>query len=376
MIVNRILEKSIFAAMDDQKAIIILGPRQAGKTTLLQHFKSQKETDLWLNGDESDIRTLLKNPTSTLLKQIIGTKTRLFIDEAQRIENIGLCIKIIVDQIPNVKVIATGSSAFELANKINEPLTGRKWEFRLLPLSFQEMVDHHGLLDEKRLIQNRLVYGYYPEIVSNPGDEKNRLKEIANSYLFKDILTWENIQKPDRLEKLVQALAHQVGQEVSYRELGELIGLDKETVERYIILLEKAYIIFRLSSLSRNNRNELKRSRKVFFYDNGLRNSVINNFNPIESRNDIGALWENFLVSERIKFLENNRVWANRFFWRTSTQQEIDYIEEREGKLFAFEFKWNAKAKFKIPSAFMESYPDSNVKVINQENINEFLLPF
>lgn len=371
--IYRQITDEIRSVMTDEKAIIILGPRQSGKTTLIKNLLRTESTDLWLNGDEADIRSLLNSPTSSVLKSIIGNKKRVFIDEAQRIENIGLCLKLITDQIPGVKVIATGSSAFELSNKINEPLTGRKWEFHLLPVSFGEMVNHHGLIEERRLLGQRLIFGYYPEIVTHSGDERNRLKELANSYLFKDILTWENIQKPDRLEKLVQALAHQIGQEVSYREIGELIGLDKETVERYILLLEKAFIVFRLSSLSRNHRNELKKSRKIYFYDNGLRNAVINNFNPIDLRSDIGGLWENFLISERKKYIENNRKWSNSFFWRTTTQQEIDYIEEADGVLSAFEFKWKSKSKFKLPTAFSESYPNSTFKVIHQENVHDFL---
>lgn len=372
--IKRLLESTLIKRMADKKAIILLGPRQSGKTTLIKHLteRSGKKLLFW-NGDETDVRTMLEKPTSTKLRNLIGKNRLLVIDEAQRIENIGLCIKLITDNIPEVKVTATGSSAFELANKINEPLTGRKWEYQLYPLSFAEMCQYHGEIDERRLLEQRLIYGYYPEVVTSPGSEKNLLKQIAGSFLYKDILTWEKIHKPDRLERLVQALAFQVGNEVSYNELGQLIGLDNQTVEKYIHLLEKSFVVFRISSLSRNLRNELKKSRKIYFYDNGLRNAVINQFNPIGLRNDTGALWENFLISERIKHTHYNEIYCNRFFWRTHAQQEIDYIEEREGKLFAFEFKWNKKAKVKFPKAFASNYPKAEMKLITPDNFEEFI---
>ncbi len=368
-LLNRILER-----LFDKKVIIVLGPRQTGKTTLLKEIVllSTNET-LWWNGDETDIRQILRNPNSTLLKSLIGKHKLLIIDEAQRIENIGLCIKLIYDNIEGVKVIASGSSAFELANKINEPLTGRKWEYFLYPISYKEMVDHHGLIEENRLLQHRLIYGYYPDVINNYGDEQAILQQLSDSYLYKDILTWEKVQKPDRLEALVQALAFQVGNEVSYFELGKITGLDKETVERYIILLEKSFIVFRLRSFSRNLRTELKKSRKIFFYDNGLRNAVIRQFNPLGLRNDVGALWENFIISERMKYLEYNKIYTNRYFWRTHSQQEIDYLEERDGKLLAFEFKWKSKSKVKLPKSFTEAYPQSEQKVITPDNFSEFI---
>lgn len=328
---------------------------------------------LWWNGDETDTRQLLKNPTSSLLKSLIGKHDLLIIDEAQRIENIGLCIKLIHDNVEGVKVIATGSSAFELANKINEPLTGRKWEYFLFPFSFKEMVNHHGLQIEKRLLEQRLVYGYYPDVINNPGDEQSILKQLADSYLYKDILTWEKIQKPDRLEMLVQALAFQVGNLVSYHELGRLTGLDKETVERYILLLERAFILFRLSSLSRNLRNELKKSRKIYFYDNGLRNAVINQFNIPSLRNDMGALWENFMISERMKYLHYKQVYTNRFFWRTHSQQEIDYVEERNSEMFAYEFKWKKTSNTRFPKSFLRNYTILETNVISSENFLDFV---
>lgn len=374
-LIKRQVQSLILPKLNDPKAIILLGPRQAGKSTLLQHIETSLQKPVaWWNGDESDIRILLEKPTSTQINTLIGDAKTLIIDEAQRIENIGLCIKLITDNLKGVKVIATGSSAFELANKINEPLTGRKWEYHLYPFSFSEMVTHAGLLEEKRLLHHRLIFGYYPEIVTSPGHEQVLLKQLANSYLYKDILTWERIQKPDKLEKLVQALAFQMAQLISYHELGQICGLNAETVEKYINLLEKAYIVFRLPSFSRNLRNELKKSYKIYFYDNGLRNAVINQFNPLQLRNDTGQLWENWFISERLKYLNNSEKNASRFFWRTLAQQEVDYIEETNGQITAFECKWNPKAKGIVSRAFKNAYPEAATNLVHAENAADFLL--
>jgi len=365
------LEKKLL----DNKAIILLGPRQVGKTTLLRELVHRNElAALWWNGDETDVRELLKNPTSTLLKSYIGRHRVVVIDEAQRVENIGLVIKLIYDNIPGVKVIATGSSAFELANRINEPLTGRKWEYFLYPLSYAEMVQHHGITEERRMLNHRLIYGYYPDVVTSAGEEKEILQQLADSYLYKDILTWENVQKPQKLEKLIQALAFQLGNEVSYLELSRMAGIDKETVERYIILLERAFVVFRLGSFSRNLRKELSKSRKIYFYDNGIRNAVIRNYAPAGLRSDIGALWENFLLAERLKCLQKRELYVNRFFWRTHDRQEIDYIEEREGILHAFEFKWGEKNSNRFPRIFLETYPKHETTVVNRTNFESFVM--
>jgi len=373
--ISRAITNSIEKHLEDNKAIILLGPRQVGKSTLLNQLSSKfAQPVMWWNGDDADIRTLLTNTTATSLRALLGKSKTLIIDEAQRVDNIGLSIKLIIDQLKDVKVLATGSSAFELANHINEPLTGRKWEYNLFPFSFGEMVAEHGLLTEKRLLNHRLVYGYYPEIVNNPGEEEIRLKQLSDSYLYKDILTWEKIQKPDKMERLVQALAFQVGNEISYNELGQIAGLDNQTTEKYIDLLEKAFIIFRLGSLSRNLRNELKKSRKIYFYDNGIRNAVINQFSPAALRQDIGALWENFVISERVKFLAYQQINCNQYFWRTHAQQEIDYIEERNGLMSAYEIKWNPKSNAKFPKTFLNAYQDVETKVITPENISDFLL--
>lgn len=371
--VVRELEKIIKERLNTGKAIVILGARQVGKTTLLKTlFGSSKEV-LWLNGDEMDVQSLFSAISATRLKAIFGNKKTVIIDEAQRIHDIGLRMKLITDQIPEVQLVVTGSSAFELANQLNEPLTGRKWEYKLYPISFGEMVKHHGLLEEKRLLSHRMVYGYYPDVINNTGIEKEILKQLSDSYLYKDLLLLEQIKKPDGLIKLLQGLAFQVGAQVSYNELSQLCGLDAKTVEKYIVLLEQAFIIFRLGSFSRNLRTELKKSRKIYFYDNGIRNALIANFNQIENRTDTGALWENFLVSERIKYLAYSQKWVNYWYWRTKEQQEIDFIEETDGQLVAYEFKWNPLAKVKKPASFTQAYPAAQFEVIHKDNFETFL---
>lgn len=371
MISRNIIEQ-INAKMNDHKVIIVLGPRQVGKTTLLKKNYINKDT-LVLNGDDSDVRQRLSNTSSTFLKQLIGKHKRLIIDEAQRVTNIGLTLKMIHDEMPDVKVIATGSSAFDLANEINEPLTGRKWEFKMWPISQQEMIAHTSFLEESRLLDHRLIYGWYPDVINNPGEERELLNQLSDSYLYKDILTWEEIKKPQKLEALVQALAFQIGNQVSYNELSQIVGLNNETVERYINLLEKALIIFKLPSLSRNLRNELKKSKKIYFYDVGIRNAVIKNWNPVNLRQDIGALWENFLIVERLKHKSYNSRFSNDYFWRNTAQQEIDFIEDYDGKLHAYEFKWNPKRKPFFSSSFTKAYPNHELMVVNRENYMEFI---
>ena len=372
--IKRIIGNKINDALNNNKAAIVMGARQTGKTTILHQLFDDRNDVLWLSGDDADVQLILENISSTRWRTIIGKNKMLIVDEAQYIENIGIKLKLITDQLPEIKLIATGSSSFDLANKINEPLTGRKREIMLFPLSFAEMTEHHGLLDERRLMPHRLVFGSYPEVVSNFGNEKDVLKELINSYLYKDILKWERIRKPDKIVKLLQALAFQAGSLVSYNELGQICGLDSKTVEQYIILLEQSYIIFRLSSFNRNLRNELKNSRKIYFWDNGIRNALISNFNTVELRNDIGALWENYMISERIKKLHNSDIWVNYWFWRTQQQQEIDYIEEADGKISAFEFKWNPEVKSKKPDSFLAAYPNSSITMIHRENYEDFLL--
>lgn len=372
--ITRTLEKIVLDRLNTGKAIILLGARQVGKTTLLKTLFGDSEDVLWLNGDEMDVQSLFANGSASRFRAIFGNKKTILIDEAQRITDIGLRLKLITDQIPEVQLIATGSSSFELANQINEPLTGRKWEYKMYPISYGEMVAHHGLLEEKRMLPHRMVYGYYPDVVNNPGMEKDILKQLSDSYLYKDILLWEHVKKPEGLMKLLQALAFQVGSQVSYNELSQLCGLDAKTVEKYIVLLEQTFIIFRLGSFSRNLRNELKSSRKIYFYDNGIRNALIANFNHLELRQDIGALWENFLFSERMKKLHYSQKWVNSWYWRTKEQKEIDCIEESDGQLTAYEFKWNPSAKYKIPKLFLETYAGSRFQLVHRENMDDFLL--
>lgn len=372
--IQRILEEKIRSKLYSGKAIILFGPRQVGKTTLLHTLFGNTKDTLWLNGDEPDVQALFEDISSSRMKSIFGNKRHIIIDEAQLISDIGSKLKLITDNIKEVQLVATGSSAFELANKVNEPLTGRKWEYKMFPLSFGEMVEHHGLLEEKRLLAQRLIYGYYPDIINHPGSEKETLKQLTDSYLFKDILMWENIKRPEKLLRLLQALSFQVGSQVSYNELAQVCGLDNKTIEKYINLLEQVFVIFRLSSFSRNLRNELKNSRKFYFYDNGIRNALIANFSQPEIRNDVGALWENFIISERMKFIHYNGLWVNQYYWRTKDQAEIDYIEDTDGKLHAFEFKWNPNAKAHFSKTFSNAYTDSEFKVIHRDNYEEFII--
>ena len=351
-----------------------MGARQVGKTTLLKNILRKQNKTLWLNGDEMQTQNLFDNASADRLLSEFGDNNIVIIDEAQRIKDIGLRLKLIADSETDIQVIATGSSAFELANEVNEPLTGRHWKYQMFPLSFVEMVTHHGKLKEMRMLPRRVIYGYYPEVVMNDGNETEILKLLTDAYLYKDILSWENIKHPDKLNILLRALAYQIGSQVSYNELSQMCGIDNKTVERYINLLEQCYIIFRLPSYSRNLRHELKTSRKIYFYDNGIRNALIADFNAPEIRQDIGALWENFVISERMKSNEYSGRWVNRFFWRTKQQQEIDYLEEGGGKLHAFEIKWNPSAKAFLPKTFAESYPNSDFKIITPQNIDTFLL--
>lgn len=373
--IKRNIAGQLRARIGKGKVILLFGPRQSGKTTLVREIAADSGLDtLWLSGDEADTRTLLSNTTSTRLKALFGSKKLVIIDEAQRIANIGITLKLCADMIPEVQVIATGSSAFELADATSEPLTGRKYEYHLFPLSFGEMVAHHGVMVEKRLLEHRLIYGCYPEVVTSPGEERELLSLLADSYLYKDVFSLGLTKKPALLERIVQALALQIGSEVSYNELGQLVGADKETVERYIHMLEKCYVVFRLSSFSRNLRNELKKSRKIYFWDTGVRNAVIKNFNPLHLRQDIGGLWENFLVAERLKANHYSGQPANYWFWRTHTQQEIDYVEEQGGVLSAWEFKWKAARPPRMPKSFLDAYPGCVTGYVTPETMDEFLL--
>jgi len=373
--VNRNIEAQIAKKLFKGKIIIVYGARQVGKTTLVkQILEKHAEKSLYLNCDEPDIRAALKDQTSSALKAFLGDKKLVVIDEAQRVKNIGITLKLLNDNFPEIQVIATGSSSFELSNQIIEPLTGRTYEFHLYPFSLRELKAFSSDIDIQRTLERRLIYGMYPEVVIKEGEQSQEIiKMISRSYLYKDILVFQNIKNSEALEKLLQALALQLGNEVSYNELSQLVGVDKNTIDSYIRILEQAFIVFRLPPFSRNIRNELKSLRKIYFYDNGIRNALINNFNFLDLRNDVGALWENFTISERIKWNQNKNKNCNIYFWRTHDGQEIDYIEESEGKIQAFEFKWK-KQKYKAPKKFTDFYPKANVSLVHRDNLKDFLL--
>ena len=367
---KRTLKNSLENKINKGKAIILIGPRQVGKTTLIKAVIDTKK-HLFLDGDDSTVRNLLNSPNTEQIKSIIGSNKLVFIDEAQRIEGIGLTLKIITDQFKDVQLLVSGSSSFDLSSALNEPLTGRKWEYELFPISWEEFEDKHNYLVAEQQLENRLLYGFYPDVLNNPGEEKELLKQLVNSYLYRDILAYSNIKKPEVLEKLVQALALQIGNEVNYNELAQTIGIDKNTVSNYIDILEKGYVIFKLNSFSRNLRNEIKKNRKIYFYDNGVRNMVLGNFSPLDLRQDTGALWENFLISERRKQNTYKNTTAKMYFWRTKQQQEVDLVEECNGEITGFEFKWNAKKKLNLPKTFVKEYNAKEV-IIDRINFRDF----
>ena len=376
MLIKRIIQPEIEEKLFKNKIIVIYGPRQVGKTTLLNVLRKKysSKKSLFLNCDFLDVREQLFNVTSTDLQKLFQGYEMIFIDEAQRVKNIGLALKIAIDYFPEKQFIVTGSSSFDLANKINEPLTGRKYEFHLHPFSLQEIFSQKDFLERQRLLSDRLIFGSYPDIVNHPSEAQTNLNALVQGTLYKDILEHQAIKHSELLNKLLQALAFQIGQEVSHNELSALLKTNRETVQRYIRLLEQSFIIFRLNPFSRNLRTELRKLRKIYFYDIGIRNALIGNFAPIELRNDNGAIWENFIISERIKYLNDNSIFAKNYFWRTHQQQEIDYIEEINGKLSAFEFKWNPrKVRKQAPKAFRDAYPGTPFESITPENYEKFI---
>lgn len=374
--IKRNIEPKIIKDFERNKIITLLGPKQVGKTTLLEQIVKKKREGkiLTLNCDNEDDRLLLHGRSATELKNLIGNNDLIMIDEVQRVENIGLTLKMMGDLKTKSNIIVTGSSSLALGDKINEPATGRLIEYNLFPFTVSELVYKTSWRDEHRMLYQRLVFGMYPEVVMYPEDAKRTLMTLSNSYLFKDLLSYEGIRKPSLLQNLVRTIALQVGNEVSYNELAQLVGVDKATVEKYVDLLEKCFVVFKLPSYSRNLRNEIKKGKKIYFYDNGIRNAVLSNFAMPEYRTDMGALWENFLISERVKRNVYEGNYAQMYFWRTQSQQEIDYVEESDGQLKAFEFKWNPKAKATIPKAFAEAYPGSAFEVITPDNYEGFLM--
>lgn len=372
--INRILQKQIELDFNRKKVQLIFGARQTGKSTLAEMvFNNFSGKKVWLNADDNSVRAQFEKVDGLQLNRIFGGTNLVVIDEAQRLTNAGLTLKILADQLKHLNVIATGSSAFELSDKIKESMVGRAFDYKLFPFSTRELIDHTSYFDEQRLLEHRLTYGFYPEVINNAGDEKRILQQITDSLLYKDLFSLETLKKPYLLEKLLQALALQLGNEVSFHELSNMIGADKETVERYLFMLEQAFIVFRLPAFNRNLRTELRKSKKVYFYDNGIRNSLINNFAPLSLRNDKGALWENFIMTERLKKISYENHFCNRYFWRTKDQQEIDYIEEFDGFLHAYEFKFNQDAKVKPPIGFVKTYQDHRFQLVNLNTYMDFI---
>ncbi len=357
------------------KVIILLGARRTGKTYILSKLRNKVKNTLFLNGDDYKTTRLLQNKTTEEYKKIIGNSKIFIIDEAQNIENIGHILKIIYDNIPDLKIIATGSSAFDLSNKLGEPLTGRKKTIRIFPMAQSELSEYENYFETYERFPERLLYGSYPEIFHYKSyDEKREyLYELINSYLLKDILILDNIKNSDKLFNILKLLSFQVGSEVSLNEIAGKIGISKNTVERYIDLLKKVFVIFEIKAFSNNKRNEISKMSRYYFADNGVRNAVINNFNDIDLRNDIGQLWENYIISERVKYLSYNKIFAETFFWRTYSQQEIDWIEEIDDKLDAYEIKYTKK-KIKIPPQWQKNYRNSTFKLINKDNYLEFIM--
>jgi len=350
------------------RAIIIYGARRTGKTTLLNSLAEDFTNLLQINCDLVDAQEMFNFRSAEDIRIRFSNHAYLLIDEAQRIPDIGLKLKSIIDTLPKLQIIATSSSSLELSNLTIEPLTGRKFEFILSPLSTAEIYKNDGALPLLGNVGSRLIYDNHPEVYLANRHTEILLKEIAGSYLFRDMLIYQDIKRPDLLSKLLTALALQLGQQVSYSELGIIVGLDSRTIERYIYLLEQSFIIFRLGAYSRNLRNELKRSQKIYFWDNGIRNAVINSFNPLPQRADIGALWENYYISERRKYLLNAMISFEHYFWRTTQKQEIDLIEISSNRMLAVELKWNPAKDPLIPLTFRRAYPEAELKVINREN--------
>lgn len=356
------------------KVLVIMGPRQVGKTTLLLQLDIDMKSALVFDCDDRQDAERLERLTKPEIANLIGDSRYVVIDEAQRVQDIGLTLKMIADMYKDsIQVLVSGSSSFDLSNTINEPATGRLLEYRLYPLSLSELAHHTSWRDTDKQLEQRLVYGSYPEVVTDPVHAEQILTMLTNNYLYKDILSYKGMRKPDVLQRLLQALALQVGSEVSYTELSRTVGVDKLTVENYIDLLEKCFVIFRLGSFSRNLRTEIRKGKKIYFCDNGVRNALIRNFAPMHLRQDAGMLWENMMMSERLKRNVLTGNYANLYFWRTHDQQEIDLIEERDGILHCYEFKYNPRRKTVMPAGFAKNYTNTEYEVITPDNYRTFV---
>ncbi len=358
------------------KVVVIYGARRVGKTTLLNRYIGDKSTSdiLFVNGDDIVARQYLESQSIEKLRDFVGNTSLLIVDEAQYIEKIGLNLKLIIDHVPNIMVVATGSSSFELARDVGEPLTGRKFVLKLFPLAQMEISQIEKRHETQSNLEARLLFGSYPEVVTTRNNHlrEEYMREMISSYLFKDILALEGIRYSNKLLRLLQLLAFQIGAQVSLTELGRQLAMSKNTVERYLDLLEKVFVIFRLSGFSRNLRKEITKSHRFFFYDNGIRNALIGNFNPLEIRNDVGQLWENYVIAERIKRQEYLRETTNSYYWRTYDKKEIDLVEERRGKLFGYEIKWT-KSRAKAPKEWHDNYPTADFEIINKENYLQYI---
>ena len=372
--IERTLLKVLEKRIDYTKALIIFGPRQTGKTTLVKTLANQMQQAVeYFNGDDAITKSLWKLENIAALKQSFGSKKIVILDEAQMIEQVGLICKQLIDADLGIQFVITGSSSLTIADKTQEALTGRKWEYLLYPISAAEMMAYRGIPTFLQNVQQYLVYGMYPEVVTHMQNAQEILSNIASSYLYKDVLSLVGLKKPQLLEKILKALALQLGNEVSLNELATVVSADVKTVDSYIYLLEQVFVVFRLATISRNERNEISTKKKIYFYDNGIRNALLGNFAPIATRQDLGALWENFLITERKKLLQYNGFYGRTYFWRNKQQAEIDYVEEIDGKIYAYEFKWNPLAKVKFPATFLENYKPIETKVIHSENFWQWL---
>lgn len=373
--------ENLYKFLEPGKVVVIYGPRRVGKTTLINKFLEQlnqndhHEKILMVNGDDIVARQYLESQSIEKLKDFVGGHTLLIVDEAQYIEQIGLNLKLIVDHLPQVKVIATGSSSFELARDIGEPLTGRRYVLKLYPLAQLELARVEKPHETRANLESRLIYGSYPEVVLMRDNQKRQayLRELVSAYLFKDILVLNGVKYSNKLIRLLQLLAFQIGREVSINELGTQLGMSKNTVERYLDLLEKVFVIFRLTGFSRNLRKEITKNHRYYFYDLGVRNTLIGNFNPLDMRNDVGQLWENYIIVERIKRQEYFLEFSNFYFWRTYDKKEIDLIEEHHGKLYGYEIKWQPGSR-KNAKSWLNSYPQASYQLIDPANYLKFII--
>jgi len=375
MIITRKALNLLKSKVKPGKVIVILGARRVGKTFLIkQYLEKVDEPYIFWNGEDFAVHEILRRRSIQNYKNILGSKKLLIIDEAQKIPEIGLILKLIIDSFENIKIIVTGSSSFDIANLTGEPLTGRKQEIIMYPVSENEYNQFQKPEEKQDNLMQRMVYGNMPELIhlADQGEKQEYLRDLINSYLLKDILTFENIKNSSKLFDLLKLIAYQVGSEVSIQELGRQLSMAKNTVERYLDILSKVFVIYKLTGFSRNLRKEVVKSSKWYFFDNGIRNTIIANFSGLNSRNDVGILWENYMMSERIKHHEYSGIISNRYFWRTYDQQEIDLVEERGGKLFAYEFKWK-DSKATIPAAWEKAYPDSSYKVITRDDYSDWL---